>query len=119
VPATPRYHRNLLEAAIGLRPAAELDRIATETTTTQVASGEDPETSYEQGSIVAFAGKDEAAIHMIRMAIEGNYCAYSALKLISDQLIAKLRSAPGCTDLLKAARLCQEPVLAQRNSNAN
>ena len=56
------------------------------------------------------AGKKDAALHMIRMAIEQNYCAYSALE--NDPLLEKLRSTPEFADLLKAALFCQEPILA-------
>jgi hypothetical protein len=50
-------------------------------------------------------------VHLIRMAIEQNYCAYSNLE--NDPLLDTLRSAPEFADLLKAARYCQEPLLAQ------
>jgi hypothetical protein len=48
---------------------------------------------------------------MLRMAIEQNYCAYSALE--NDPLLERLRSAPEFAELLRAARFCQEPLLAQ------
>jgi hypothetical protein len=110
MPTAPRYHRDLLEAALGIRPASELDRIAQEDKLALTA-GDDPEPAYYQGSILAFAGKKDAAVHMIRMAIEQNYCAYSALE--NDPLLEKLRGTSDFADLLKAARFCQEPVLAQ------
>ncbi|HEX4593027.1 MAG TPA: protein kinase, partial [Bryobacteraceae bacterium] len=110
IPPTARYHRDLMEAALGLRPASELDRIAQEDTTS-LAAGEDPEASYQQGAVLAYAGKKDAAVHMIRMAIEQNYCAYSALE--NDPLLDKLRATPEFAELLKAARFCQEPLLAQ------
>jgi len=47
---------------------------------TTLVAGDDPERSYAQGAVLAFAGKTDAAVHMIRMAIEQNYCAYSALE---------------------------------------
>jgi hypothetical protein len=47
---------------------------------------------------------------MLRLAIEQNYCSYSALE--NDPLLDKLRATPEFRDLLKAARLCQEPLLA-------
>jgi TolB-like protein/tetratricopeptide (TPR) repeat protein len=106
----PRYHRDLMEAATGLRPPAEMDRIAQEDATSPTA-GDDPEQAYDQGSVLAFVGKKDAAVHMIRMAIEQNYCAYSNLE--NDPLLDTLRSAPEFADLLKAARYCQEPLLAQ------
>jgi hypothetical protein len=48
---------------------------------------------------------------MIRMAIEQNYCAYSNLE--NDPLLDTLRAMPEFADLLKAARYCQQPLLAQ------
>ena len=107
---TPRYHRDLLEAMVGLRPSSELDRMAREASTL-VSAGEDPETSYQQGAELAIAGKKDASLHLLRMAIEQNYCAYSALE--NDPALDKIRSTPEFADLLKAARFCQEPLLAE------
>ena len=110
VPAGVRYHRDLTEAVLGVRPASELDRLAQEDSTA-LAAGDDPETAYQRGAELAYAGKKEAGVHMLRMAIEQNYCAYSALE--NDPLLERLRSAPEFADLLRAARFCQEPILAQ------
>ena len=107
---SPRYHRDLLEAVVGIRPPGELDRMAREATTL-VAAGEDPETSYQQGAELAIAGKKDGALHLLRMAIEQNYCAYSALE--NDPALDKIRATPEFAELLKAARFCQEPLLAQ------
>ena len=109
VPSGPRYHRDLTEAVLGVRPQAELDRIAQEDSTA-LAAGDDPETAYQRGAELAYAGKKDAAVHMLRIAIEQNYCAYSALE--NDPLLDKLRATPDFADLLKAARFCQEPLLA-------
>ena len=110
VPSGPRYHRDLTEAVLGVRPQADLDRIAQEDSTA-LAAGDDPETAYQRGAELAYAGKKDAAVHMLRIAIEQNYCAYSALE--NDPLLDKLRATPDFADLLKAARFCQEPLLAQ------
>jgi serine/threonine protein kinase/tetratricopeptide (TPR) repeat protein len=110
IPPAARYHRDVMEAAVGLRPAAELDRM-TQESATSLAAGDDPESFYELGSVLAFAGKNEAAVHMIRTAIEQNYCALAALE--KDPLLDKLRPTPEFADLLKAARFCQQPLLAQ------
>jgi len=110
IPPTARYHRDLAEAVLGLRPPAELDRLAQEDALS-LAVGDDPETAYYQGSLLAYAGKKDAAVHMLRMAIEQNYCAYSALE--NDPLLDKLRPTPEFAELLKAARFCREPLLAQ------
>ena len=110
IPATARYRRDLAEAVLGLRPPAELDRLAQEDTTS-LAAGDDPENSYYQGSLLAYVGKKDAAVHMLHLAIEQNYCSYSALE--HDPLLDKLRETPEFAELLKAARSCQQPVLAE------
>src|SRR5262249_29716315 len=69
MPNANRYHRDLMEAVLGLRPASELDRMAQEDATSP-SVGDDPEPAYYQGSVLAYAGKKDAAVHMIRMAIE-------------------------------------------------
>ena len=104
VPALPRYHRDLIEAAVGIRPTAELDRLAAEDMTS-LAAGDDPEGAYEQGSLLAYAGKREAAVHMIRIAIEQNYCAYSALE--NDPLLSKLRATSEFAERQAQSRVVQ------------
>ena len=116
LPPLPRFNRALLEAAVGLRNQQALDQISSELVTTLPGKG-DPETLYQTGSILAFAGEDQAALRMIRSAIEGNYCSYSALR--NDPLLATLRAKPDYKGLLEAARSCQEPILAQRTSSEN
>lgn len=110
MPTAARYHHDLVEATLGLQPPSELDRIAQEDSTT-LAVGDDPEPAYYQGAMLAYAGKKEAAVRMIRLAIEQNYCAVSALE--NDPLLSKLRATSEFADLLEAARFCQESVLAK------
>jgi TolB-like protein/predicted Ser/Thr protein kinase len=115
MPAASRYGRDLMEAALGLRPAPELDRMAEEST--RIADWEvDPEPLYQRGAVLAFAGKHEAAVRLIKTAIQHNYCAYSALE--KDPLLENLRDKLEFAILLRSARLCQEPVLTQmRHTN--
>jgi hypothetical protein len=109
VPTAARYRPELMEAVLGLRPASELDQLA-EKATARTPEG-DPETEYIDASLFAFAGKKDAARHMIRIAIGQNFCALPALE--SDPLLSKLRPTPEFGSLLKAARSCQQPLLAQ------
>ena len=95
------YHRDLVGPALGLRPPEELDQIA-QVNASSRRTGGDPESTYQQGAVLAFAGKKDAAIHMLRLAIEQNYCAYSALE--NDPLLNKLRATQEFADLLKVAR---------------
>lgn len=105
----PHYHRDLMEACLGLRPPAELDRMAKEAETSQ-PSDPDPELSYYQGAIFAYCGKREAAFHMLKTAIELNYCAYS--NLLSDPLLRTLHSDRRFDELLTAAHACQQVIPA-------
>jgi tetratricopeptide (TPR) repeat protein len=112
----PRFNRPLMEAVVGLRSPQELDRISVDLVNTRSEKG-DPETFYQVGSILAFAGKEDAAVRMLRMAIEGNFCAY--IPLMNDPLLIKLHTAPEYKRLLDAARSCQEPILAVRTPTEN
>jgi len=103
----PRYHRDLLEACLEPGHAADLDRIAHDMATSFPAEM-DPEPWYSQGTILAFCGKKDAALHMIRAAVQQNYCAYSAL--LSDPLLAKLHSSAEFDKILTAAHECQQSV---------
>jgi len=107
VAATPVYHREVLEACLGLRPAPELDRLAPQDETATLAEP-DPEPWYREGAIMAFCGKKEIALHMINAAVEQNYCAYSAL--LADPLLEKLRSSAEFDKVLTAAHQCQQGI---------
>src|SRR5271167_611816 len=102
-----QYHRDLLEACLGMRPASEADKITAEAETSVLAEP-DPEPWYEQATIMAFCGKPAIALHMLAAAVAQNYCSYSAL--LSDPLLAKLRSSKEFDAVLTAAHQCQESV---------
>jgi len=112
MPTAPRYHRDLLESCLGLRPASDLDRIA-QAAETNVPTDPDAETWYYEGALLAYCGKKQAALHMLESAVEQNYCAYS--NLLSDPLLAKLRTDPAFDKVLTAAGKCQEAVRAAAN----
>jgi eukaryotic-like serine/threonine-protein kinase len=103
----PRYHRDLFEACLGMRPGSELDRVASDTETSVLAEP-DPEPWYYEGTIMAYCGKPDIALHMINAAVAQNYCSYSAL--LSDPLLAKMRSSKEFDAVLTAAHECQESV---------
>jgi tetratricopeptide (TPR) repeat protein len=105
---SPRYHRDLLEACLN-GPSSELDRLAHEAETNPPAEA-DPEVGYEQGAIFAYCGKKEAAFHVMKIAIEQNYCSYS--NLLSDPLVRSLHSDPKFDEVLTAAHQCQDAVQA-------
>jgi eukaryotic-like serine/threonine-protein kinase len=113
MPTAPRYHRDLLESCLQLRPAADLDRMAHDAETS-LPTEPDPETWYYQGSLFAYCGKKQAALHLLQSAVEQNYCAYE--NLLSDPLLAKLRTDVAFDKVLTAAHACQERVRASAST---
>jgi eukaryotic-like serine/threonine-protein kinase len=113
MPTAPRYHRDLLEACLQLRPASDLDRIAQELETNR-ASEADPEILYYEGALLGYCGKKQASLDLLQSAVERNYCSYSSL--VSDPLLAKLRSDPAIDKVLTSARECQEAVRSSSNT---
>jgi serine/threonine protein kinase/Tfp pilus assembly protein PilF len=109
MPTAPRYHRDLLEACLGLRPLSEADEMAHVVETTPPAAP-DAELLYYQGALFADCGKREAAMRMLQGAIDQNYCAYGQLEF--DPLLRKLRYTPGWDKLLKSAKECQQAATA-------
>jgi serine/threonine protein kinase/tetratricopeptide (TPR) repeat protein len=107
MPSTPLYHRDLLEACLQLRPAADLDRMAQEAETS-LPTEPDPEMWYYQGVLFAYCGKKQAALHLLQSAVEQNYCAHE--NLLYDPLLAKLRTDTAFDKVLTAAGACQEAV---------
>ena len=115
MPTAPRYHRDLLEACLGLRPPEEADQIAHEAETTPPAAP-DSELLYYEGALLADCGKRQASLRMLQAAIEGNYCSYSNLQL--DPMLRKVRTTPGFDKLLEAARECQDAAHITSNEPA-
>jgi eukaryotic-like serine/threonine-protein kinase len=113
MPTTPRYHRDLLESCLQLRPAADLERMAQEAET-NLPSEPDAETWYYQGALFAYCGKKQAALHLLQSAVEQNYCAHE--NLLYDPLLAKLRTDAAFDKVLTAAGACQETVRASANT---
>jgi hypothetical protein len=109
MPTLPHYHRDLVEACLGMRPPAELERIAHQAETGEPTEV-DPENAYYQASILAFCDKKSAAVSLLKSAISRDYCAYSQLQF--DPLLAKLRGTSEFDQLLPAAKQCQQKYLA-------
>jgi TolB-like protein/predicted Ser/Thr protein kinase len=107
MPTASHYHRDLLQSCLQ-GPPSDLDEIASKALTMPLES--DPELVYYQGAILAFCGKKDAAVHLLKRAIESNYCSYSQLQL--DPLLAKLRPTPEFGELLTAAHACQQAVVS-------
>jgi len=92
-------------------PSAELDRTAREAEPAMLANP-DPERRYIFAGHMAYCGQKEAALRLLKSAMEGHYCAYTALQ--KDPMLVPVRSAPEFGQLLSAAKQCQDNFLAER-----
>jgi len=108
MPTAPRYHRDLLEACLGLRPYSEAQEMARKAETTTPAAP-DAELLYYQGALFADCGLRAASLRMLQAAIDQNYCAYSNLQL--DPMLRKLRQTEGFQKVLSSAKECQQENL--------
>ena len=92
-------------------PSAELDRVARELEP-QMLRNPDSENRYLAAESMAFCGQKEAALHLLKSAIEGRYCAYQGMQ--KDHLFASLRGTPEYTQLLSQAKQCEDTFLTER-----
>ena len=113
MPTAPRYHRDLVEACLGLRPASEQDRIAHELET-NAGNELDPEQLYFQGAWLGYCGKNQAALQLLQSAVERSYCAYS--NLLNDPMLAKLRADQAFNKVLTEASACQDAVKSRQQT---
>jgi tetratricopeptide (TPR) repeat protein len=107
MPAGAAYHRDFLHACLQNPPPGDFDAVARKTEAATLAEP-DPELWYLEGAIMGFCGQKTAALHLLKAAVEQNYCAYSAL--LSDPLLAKLRQEQAFDEVLTAAGSCQKAV---------
>lgn len=109
--ANPRFHRELLEACLAPQRPANFDQIVRGQEASTL-SEPDPEDWYHEGSLLAYCGQTDVALHLLKSAVESNYCSYSAL--LSDPVLAKLRADPRFSEVLTSADNCQKAVRAPR-----
>ena len=112
----PLVGHDLLQVCLVPQQASQLDSAAQKIETAALA-GVDAEPRYAFGTLLSYCGQKDAALRLLRSAVEHNYCAYSALQ--SDPLLVKLRGTPEYSQLLSAAKQCQNRFLSQRNQSPN
>jgi hypothetical protein len=76
----------------------------------------DPEACYVLGSLLAFLRQDEAALTLLRSAVEHGYCASTALD--TDPLLAGLRGRPEMGPIRERASACRRAFDAHRAAAA-
>jgi len=98
------YHRELMEACTAAQRPADLPRIVKETEA-EVMTEPDAEAWYHVGALMAACGQNEPALRLLKLAVQQNYCAYSAL--LDDPLVKDLRKEAAFNEVLTAAGNCQ------------
>jgi serine/threonine protein kinase len=107
VARAPLYHRDLLVACTQAQRPADMDRIVREAESSTMMEL-DPEEWYHVGALMAYCGQKEAALRLLKAAVQQNYCAYSAL--LGDPLLKDLRKETAFNEVLTAASVCQETL---------
>jgi tetratricopeptide (TPR) repeat protein len=105
---------DLLQACLDPQSGSQLEGSAQEVETAALAAV-DAEPRYVFGTLLSYCGQKDAALRLLRSAIEQNYCAYQSLQ--SDPLLIKLRGTPEFSELLSAAKECRGRFLRQREQN--
>jgi len=98
------YHRELLSACTAAQRPADMDRIVREAVAS-VMTEPDPESWYHVGALMAYCGQEDAALRLLKAAVQQNYCAYSAL--LEDPLLKDLRKDTAFNEVLTAGSKCQ------------
>jgi TolB-like protein len=101
------YHRELLVACTQAQRPPDLDRIVREAEASTMMEP-DPEQWYLTGTVMAYCGQKDAALRLLKAAVQQNYCAYSAL--LDDPLLKGLRKETAFNEVLTAGSKCQETL---------
>ena len=106
----------ILKNCLNHAPSGDVDKIARELAP-EILASPDAENRYMAVPTFAFCGQKDIALHMLKSAIAGHYCAYNAMQ--TDPLLAGLRGSPEFTQLLSAAKQCRDDFLAERSQAAH
>jgi eukaryotic-like serine/threonine-protein kinase len=107
VATAPAYHRNLLTACTQTQRPPDMDKIVREEEASAMMEP-DPEAWYHVGALMAYCGQNDAALRLLKAAVQQNYCAYSAL--LDDPLLKGLRKQPAFDEVLTAGSACQQAL---------
>ncbi len=110
----PLVGRDLLRVCLDPQQTSQLNR-AVQRIEKAALAGVDAEPRYAFGTLLSYCGQKDAALRLLRSAIEHNYCAYQTLQ--SDPMLVKLRGTPEFSGLLSAAKECQNRFLTQRDQS--
>ena len=104
---SPFYHRELMVACTASQRPSDMDRIVRDEESS-VMTEPDPEEWYHVAALMAYCGQKDAALRLLKAAVQQNYCSYSAL--LEDPLLKELRKDTAFNKVLTAASACQEAL---------
>ena len=93
----------LLLSCLDQAPAATINAELNEVISTFLADP-DAENRYWNATLVAVCGREDTTVRLLKSAIDGHYCAHTALQ--SDPLLKTLRGKPEFVQLVSAASEC-------------
>lgn len=88
-------------------PQSEIKSLAA-----QVHPDDDPEVNYFFAGHLAYCGQTDAALRMLKVAIDGNHCSYPTMD--RDPLFDKLRNTPGFAKVRDAGIACHDDFVNNR-----
>ena len=92
--------------------AAGAPESTVKTLATKVEVDDDPEVDYFFAGHLAYCGQSSAALKMLKLAVDRNYCSYPAMD--RDPLFDKLRGNAEFQRIRGEAVLCHENFVANR-----
>jgi DNA-binding winged helix-turn-helix (wHTH) protein/TolB-like protein len=81
--------------------------------TAGVEADDDPEVNYFFAGHLAYCGQTDAAVRMLRLAIDRNYCSYPAID--HDPFFNKVRTSPQFSDVRAAGIACHQNFIMNRD----
>jgi eukaryotic-like serine/threonine-protein kinase len=102
----------LAEACLRARPESEIEALSKDAQSFAVS---DPEIRYATAEFQAFCGRRQAALALLREAVQGRFCPYTAMD--SDPLFEPLRHTAEFQEIRSAAVDCQNRFLAYRSQH--
>ena len=109
-PQIPRWDSyKMLLACARAAPSEEIKLLAS-----KVEADDDPEVDYFFAGHLAYCGQNEAALRMLKMAIDRNYCSYPVMD--SDPFFSRLRTSPQYQKLRLAGMACHNDFANNRDS---
>jgi TolB-like protein len=102
IPSDP--FSKLLISCLDQAPAATINAGLNEVISAFLADP-DAENRYWNATLLATCGREDTSVRLLKSAIDGHYCAYTALQ--SDPLLKRLRGKPEFTQLASAASECE------------